>query len=81
MFDKLKQIGKLKEIQDVLLQEKFEIEREGIKVVINGKMEVEKIRLNPELVKEEQEKIIKDCLNEAMKKIQMLALEKMSDFK
>jgi DNA-binding protein YbaB len=64
-------------VQDALLQEKFEIEREGIKVVINGKMEVEEIRLNPELNKEEQEKIVKDCINEAMRKIQMSAAKKM----
>lgn len=78
MFDQLKQLKKLKELQDSLSQEKVEIEKNGVKVVINGKMEVQEIQLNPELSKEEQENVLKDCINEAMKKIQMIAAQKMS---
>ena len=78
MFDKLKQIKKLKELQDSLSQEKAEVEREGIKVVVNGKMEVELIQINSELEKTQQEEILRDCINEAMKKMQMAAAQKMS---
>jgi len=78
MFEKLKQLKELKDLQDKLTEEKAEVEKSGIKVVVNGKMEVEEIKLNSELNKEEQEKIIKECLNEAMKKIQIVAAKKMS---
>ncbi len=78
MFDKLKKIKQLKKLQDSLAQEKTEVEREGIKVVVNGKMEVEQIQINSELEKEKQEEILRQCLNEAMKKVQMAAAQKMS---
>ena len=78
MFDKLKQIKQLKELRDSLSQEREEIEKEGIKVIINGKMEIEDIQLNSDLSKEEQEKILKECINEAVKKIQAVLTSKMS---
>ena len=78
MFDKLKQIKQLKELRDSLSQEREEIEKEGIKVIINGKMEIEDIQLNSDLSKEEQEKILKECINEAVKKIQTVLASKMS---
>jgi len=73
MFDQLKQLKQLKELQDKLSQEKIEIEKEGVRLIMNGKMEVEEIYLNPKLEKEKQEKIIKECFNEGIKKIQMSA--------
>ena len=78
MFDKLKQLQQLKELRDSVAQEKEEIERRGIKVIINGKMEIEEIHLNSDLSKEEQEQVLKECINEAMKKIQMVLAKKMS---
>jgi len=78
MFDKLKQLQQLKELRDSVAQEKEEVERKGIKVIINGKMEIEEVHLNSDLSKEEQEEVLKECINEAMKKIQMLLASKMS---
>lgn len=77
MFDNLKKLQQLKEIKDALEKEKIEIEKEGIKVVINGKMEAEEIKLNPSLEQKCQEEALKECFNEAIKKIQMIAAEKM----
>lgn len=77
MFDQLKQLGKLKELKDILEKEKKEVGKEGVRVVVNGRMEIEEIKLNPQLDFETQEKIIKECINEAMKKIQMEAAQKM----
>jgi DNA-binding protein YbaB len=78
MFDKLNQLRQLKQLQDSLSQEKTEVEKKGIRVVINGKMEVEEIQLNLDLSKEEQEETLKECINETMKKVQMAAAKKMS---
>jgi DNA-binding protein YbaB len=78
MLDKFKQLKQLKSLQDSLEKEKVETEKRGVGVVINGKMEIEEIILNVELSKEEQEKILRDCINEAMGKMKMLMAQKMS---
>ena len=66
MLDKLKQLKELKKMQNELAKEMVEVEKQDTKVVINGKMEIEEIVLNSELQKEEQQKILKDCINDAM---------------
>ncbi len=78
MFDKLKQIKQLKELQVSLKKERVEVERLGVQVIINGGLEVEEITINPSLSKEEQEKLLVDSINEAIKKIQVIAAQKMS---
>jgi len=78
MFDKLRQLKELKDLQDSLSKERIEVEKDGIKVVVNGKMEIEEIHFAEGLPKEEQEKKLKDCINEAVKKIQMSVASKMS---
>lgn len=78
MFDKLKQLGKLKELQNILGEVKAEVEKEGVKIVLTGKLEVESVVLNPSLDKEKQEKVLKECFNEAIKKINLQIAQKMS---
>lgn len=78
MFDKLKQIKQLREMQNIIKKERVEIEKNGIKVIVNGKFEIEEICLNKELNYEEQEKVLKDCLNQAIKEIQLLIARKFS---
>ncbi len=80
MFDKLKQIKQLKELQDSLKKESIEVENNGVKVIVNGKMEVESVTLNGNISIEDQEKAVKDGMNEAFKKIQTLAAQKMGMF-
>ena len=77
MFDQLKQLQQLKKLKDVLEKERREVERDGVRVVVNGKMEIEEIQLNPQMDIEKQEKLVKDCLNEAMQQIQKEAAAKM----
>ncbi|PIP22786.1 MAG: hypothetical protein COX37_02235 [Candidatus Nealsonbacteria bacterium CG23_combo_of_CG06-09_8_20_14_all_39_17] len=78
MFDQLKNLGKMREIQNILSKERVTVERDGIKVTVNGKMEMEEIILSPDMEKGKQERILKDCINEAVKKIQFSAAQKMS---
>ncbi len=80
MFDKLKQIKQLKELQDSLKKEIIEVEKSGVKIIVNGKMEVESVTLNDDISIEDQEKAVKDGINEAFKKIQTLAAQKMGMF-
>jgi len=78
MFNKLRQLKQLKELRDSLSQEKVEVEKKGVKVIVNGKMEIEEIQLNPDLAEEEQEETLRECSNEAIKKVQMIVAKKMS---
>ncbi|MCD5397262.1 MAG: YbaB/EbfC family nucleoid-associated protein [Candidatus Pacebacteria bacterium] len=71
MFEQLKQMKKLKQMQDSFKKERFEVENQGIRVVINGNLEVQEIYLNQDLDKSSQEQILKQCLNEVAKKAQM----------
>lgn len=76
MFEKLKQIGKMREIQKSLKDEEVEVEKKGVKIVVNGNLDVVSVALNAELEKEEQEKLLKDCFNEAMSKIKISMAQK-----
>ncbi len=80
MFESLKQLiqlGKLKQLRENLEKEKIKIEKQGVEVIVNGKMELEMVKLNPQLEIALQEKIVKDCINEAIREIQKSLLSKM----
>lgn len=78
MFDKFKQLAQLKSLQNEIAKEKFEMEIDGVKVVVNGAMTIEEVVLNRDLDIEKQAEIIKKCTNEALKKAQMGAAKKMA---
>ncbi len=78
MFNNLKQ---LKQIQDILTKEEATEEVNGVKVKVNGKMEVLEIKINPDLNIEEQESSIKKCFNQAVRKMQFNLASQMSKFK
>jgi len=77
MFEQIKQIKKLQEIQNALKNEKIDGEKNGVKIFMNGKLEVEDVELNPALSIDDQEKAVKDCFNDTMKKVQMVVAKKM----
>ena len=77
MFDQLKQLQQLREMKNALEKESKEVEQEGVKVLVNGKMEIEGIKLNPELSVERQEELVKACFNQAIKEIQKEVAQKM----
>ncbi|MCD6528627.1 YbaB/EbfC family nucleoid-associated protein [bacterium] len=77
MFEKLKQIKQLKELQNKLNKEEIIVEKNGVRIIINGKMEVKEVKLNPNLSFKEQEKLIRDCFNDAIKKLQISIAKEM----
>ena len=76
MFDQLKKLQELKKLQDDFKKEKVTVEKNGVVVILNGNFEVEDIKLNVELETEEQQKVLKQCLNEAREKIQKSLAQK-----
>jgi DNA-binding protein YbaB len=83
MFNKLKQFRDLrsqaKTMQSALAQETVSEERNGIKIVLNGNMEILELHLNPDLTKEKQEETLKTCFNDALKRAQRLMAKKLQD--
>lgn len=79
MFDKLKDLKKLKDLESSLGKEMIEKEKNGIKVVINGKTEIISISLNPDLNKEDQERYLKDCINDASRDAKMIMAKKAAE--
>ncbi len=77
----MKQAKEMYRLQKELEKERIEKEENGVKVVVSGKMEVEKVELNPEITKEEQERAVKNCLNDAMKQIQTNLAQKMQSMR
>ncbi|OGE76593.1 MAG: hypothetical protein A3C85_00430 [Candidatus Doudnabacteria bacterium RIFCSPHIGHO2_02_FULL_48_21] len=70
MFEKFKELAKLREMQKTIQSQKVEVEREGIKIVLNGNMKVEQLQLNPSLNHATTARVLKDLVNEAVDKLQ-----------
>lgn len=83
MFSKLKQFKDLRSqakiMQDALAQESITEEKNGVKVVLNGNLEVIGLSLNENLSAAAQAEIIKSCLNDAIKRAQRLMAKKLQE--
>jgi DNA-binding protein YbaB len=81
MFNKLKQYKDLrdqaKQMQSVLGAENIEVEKNGVKIVMNGSLEIISITINESLSKDSLEQTLVDCMNNAVKKAQRIMVEKM----
>ena len=79
MFNKLKQFKDLrsqaKTMQNALAQESITVEKSGVKLTLNGNMEVTALSLG-DASKESLERILPDLFNDAVKKAQRLMAEK-----
>lgn len=80
MFDKLKQLNQIRQLKSELDKQTKTVEKEGVKVTVRGNLQVDEIQLNPNLDISRQATIVKDCVNEAMRQIQMEAAQKMMKF-
>lgn len=87
LFTKLKQIQELKkkasEIKNLLAEEKIEINKEGVRIVINGNQEILELKISEDLLKvenkEKLEQLLQNIINEALKKIQRIMAEKIKN--
>lgn len=83
MFNKLKQFKDLrsqaKTMQDALSGESITIEKKGIKIVMNGNMEITELNIPESLSKDEVSKYMKEAVNESIKKVQKLMATKMQE--
>jgi len=83
MFSKLKQFKDLrsqaKTMQNALAEEIISEEKNGVKITLNGNLEVTEVITNEELSKKDQEKALLDSINGAIKKAQKIMAKKMQE--
>ena len=83
MFNKLKHLNDLrsqaKNLKNSLADENVVIEKGGLKVIMNGNMEITSISINEDLSKESLEGLLAESVNEAIKKTQRLMAQKMQE--
>lgn len=83
MFSKLKQFRDLrsqaKTMQDALAQETITEEKNGVKIILNGNLEIISLTINENLSKSSQEDTLKNCFNDAIKRAQRLMAKKVQD--
>lgn len=83
MFNKLKQFKDLrsqaKTMKSALAEETVTEEKNGVKIVLNGNMELMELSLNKDMSPQAQETIIKSCFNDALKRAQRLMAKKLQD--
>jgi len=83
MFSKLKQFKDLRQqaktMQDVLGKESITEEKNGIKVIMNGNMEITDLTITSEAGNDEIARQTKNVVNEAIKKVQRLMAKKMQE--
>ena len=83
MFSKLNQFKDLrsqaKVMQNALAQETITEEKNGVKIVLNGNMELISLNLNESLNKNSQEETLKNCFNDAIKRAQRIMAKKLQD--
>lgn len=83
MFNKLKQFKDLrsqaKTMQSALAQESVTEEKNGVKLTLNGNLEILELTLNPELNTDAQASAVKSCFNDAIKRAQRLMAKKMQE--
>jgi DNA-binding YbaB/EbfC family protein len=83
LFENSKALFELKNIQSALAKEVIEVEagNGAVRVKINGEQKIQKVTLDPELVREADlakvEKWIESAVSQAITKSQQLAAEKM----
>ncbi len=82
MFNKLKQIKDLrhqaKTLQSTLSGEKVTIEKRGVKMVINGNLEVVELSI-ADKQQDNLESALKDCFNDGIKQVQKIMAKKMQE--
>ncbi len=64
-------------MQQMVAGERVTAECNGVKVTVNGTLVVEEISLNSQLSQTDQERALKDALNDANKKMQTQLAQKL----
>jgi len=70
MFESFKQLKQLKELQSAIQKEEIAVERDGVRIVMNGAFEVKEVAIPADLLGSKLEAVMRDAFNDAVKKAQ-----------
>lgn len=70
MFEKLRDLKKAQEMQRAFAQEKHTLQQKGVRVTVNGSLQVEEIVVEADLSREEVGPVVAEVVNEAFRGIQ-----------
>ncbi len=70
MFDKLKKLNELRNLQSEIKKQSAEASKDGVRVVIDGGLDIVELTLNPALDIKAQERAVIGAFAEAKTKIQ-----------
>lgn len=80
MFNKLKQFKDLrnqaKTLQNALAEESVEYETSGVKIVMNGNLEITALTISPSISSNSLQGILTDAINETIKRAQKVMAKK-----
>jgi len=83
MFNKLKQFKDLrnqaKTLQNALAQESVEYEKSGVKIIMNGNLEITSLTINPDTAPGKLESVLTEAVNETIKRAQKVMAKKVQD--
>ena len=83
MFNKLKQFRDLrsqaKTLQNALAQEYIESEKGGVKVVMNGNMEITQLTISVGIANDKLQNILAEVINETIKRTQKVMAKKVQE--
>lgn len=71
--------GQAKQMQNTLAQEEINVEKKGIKITIDGNLEIKSISIPEGLSGQNLENALKDAMNEGVKKTQRIMAQKMQE--
>ena len=70
MFDQLKQMMEMRNLQAQIKKQTVQVERQGVKLSLRGDLEITELQLSDELDAKTQSRLVLDLLREAREKIQ-----------
>lgn len=77
MFEKLKELNNIRELQNKIKQEKVTIEKNGVTITLNGAFDMLELKLNPDMAADRLEHLVKECYGKAKEKVQKALAEQM----
>ncbi len=69
--------GNLKKVKDELQKQRYEAEAGGVKVVVNGEMDILDVKIGPNVNLNKADGLFKDAANKALKQAKDDAAEKL----
>lgn len=70
MFDKIKEMNKLRQLQNAIKKQKITLKKDGIEVIMRGDFEIVSITLVKDMDTTTQEDVLLGLLKEAREKMQ-----------